>query len=392
MKKPQKFPGLNALRFLAAAFVFLHHVEQHKFWMDMPNLWGNYLIDNIGHQSRIFFFVLSGFLITYLFLKEKSKTGKINWFSFQARRALRLWPVYFLMVGISFLVLPQFIDIRDFNESLSKNLNKELIIYLLLLPNLARMLPPVIGANQFWSVGVQEQFYWIWPLIMQKISRGLVPFLILFIVFKIGGEYLLIYLTKMPFEAGFMTRVEQILWMWQLLLFEQMAVGALGAYLVFHNKDKILNIVFHPATSAITFCVFILLLFQHYHFSGYTVIQGFIALIIILNISLNNRFPVQLNSPILDYLGNISFGMYAYHTAIIASVITVLSNFQLDGVWFNILLYSASFGLTIVISAISYRYFERYFLNLKDNFRSEKIPGRRKGRMSWLSAFRMASK
>ena len=101
MKKRIYFSGLNGLRFLAALFVFLHHVEQHKYWLDIPNLWGVALIDNIGHQARIIFFVLSGFLITFLFLKEKEKTGKINWWKFQTRRALRLWPVYYLMVGLS---------------------------------------------------------------------------------------------------------------------------------------------------------------------------------------------------------------------------------------------------------------------------------------------------
>ena len=87
------FPGLNGLRFFAAILVFFHHVEQHKYWIGLPNLWMDptvptyplivFVIDNIGHQARVIFFVLSGFLVTYMFLAEKEQKGTINWKKFQ---------------------------------------------------------------------------------------------------------------------------------------------------------------------------------------------------------------------------------------------------------------------------------------------------------------------
>ncbi|WP_421870832.1 acyltransferase family protein [Marinoscillum sp.] len=374
MKKSIYFPGLNGLRFFAALFVFFHHVEQHKFLMGLANWWGVPIIDNLGHQARIIFFVLSGFLITYLFLKEKEKTGKINWWKFQTRRALRLWPVYYLMVLVSFFVLPHLIDIPAFNDVLADNFWKEFAVYMVLFPNLARLLPPIMGAYQFWSVGVQEQFYWIWPLVVRFFSKKLIPFLVVFVGIKVIGELVLMNaIDAQMLGSELHLRLSQALKMWQLLLFEQMAVGALGAYVVFHGKQKVLHLIYHPVTIGLASVIFLILLFQEYHFVGYTVLQGNLALILILNISLNDRFPIQLESPFFNYLGNLSFGMYAYHTAAIAIVISLLTtqtNLVASApVLFNLALYGGSFVVTMGISMLSFKYLEGYFLSLKKKFR-----------------------
>ena len=85
---------------------------------------------------------------------------------------------------------------------------------------------------------------------------------------------------------------------------------------------------------------------------------------------------MSLESKFYNYMGNLSFGMYAYHTAIIAILISVLTNYtdwhQTQPVLFNGLLYLGSLGLTIVVSALSYRYLEGYFLTLKKKFRQVK--------------------
>lgn len=371
------FPGLNGLRFLAAAFVFLHHVEQHKFWLGLSNTWGFSLIDNIGHQARVIFFVLSGFLITYLFLVEIEKTGTVNWKKFQIRRALRLWPVYYLVVLISIFVLPSFINIKTFNLSLENNFTKELVIYMLMLPNLARLMPPIMGANQFWSVGVQEQFYFIWPLAVRFFIKSFIPFLLCLIAFKMIVEAGLITSLSL-YEIGSPVQkvLKQILQIWQLLLFEQMAVGALGAYLFFYYKDKASKFIYHPIAHIVSLCIFLVLLFAHLNFVGYTVIQAAIAFVLIINISNNPRFFIKLEGSVLNYLGNLSFGMYAYHTACIAIVISILTKFNLhissNTYVFNIMLYGFSFLLTLLLSALSYRYFEDYFLKLKKKFKPSK--------------------
>src|SRR5688572_14220839 len=106
MEKRVYFKNLNALRFFAATAVIFHHVEQYKFLSGYLNAWGNTAIDALGHKAVSFFFVLSGFLISYLLFEEDKRKGEINVKHFYVRRILRIWPLYFLIVSICLFVLP----------------------------------------------------------------------------------------------------------------------------------------------------------------------------------------------------------------------------------------------------------------------------------------------
>jgi peptidoglycan/LPS O-acetylase OafA/YrhL len=93
------FENLDGLRFLSFLSVFFFHIFQSDKY---PTL--NFLFKN-GKLGVNFFFVLSGFLITYLLIIEKNDI-KINVFKFWIRRALRIWPLYFLCVALGFLISP----------------------------------------------------------------------------------------------------------------------------------------------------------------------------------------------------------------------------------------------------------------------------------------------
>ena len=111
MEKRVYFKNLNALRFFAATAVIFHHVEQYKFWAKIPNVWGSTVLDALGHKAVSFFFVLSGFLITYLLLEENRKTSDISIRDFYVRRILRIWPVYYLVVILCLFVVPNLLDL-----------------------------------------------------------------------------------------------------------------------------------------------------------------------------------------------------------------------------------------------------------------------------------------
>ena len=98
------FNGLNSLRFIAALFVLMHHSETIKRKNGLNNLEWLGLFRN-GGNAVTFFFVLSGFLITYLLLKEQDNTGEIKIKTFYLKRILRIWPLYFLIVLIGFIIM-----------------------------------------------------------------------------------------------------------------------------------------------------------------------------------------------------------------------------------------------------------------------------------------------
>ena len=104
------FKGLNEIRALAAFSVIFHHLELYKFRIGIKSLFDfpqlNYFIANLGKNGVFLFFVLSGFLITYLLLQEKQTTGKISILKFYGRRIVRIWPLYFIILLIGFCFLP----------------------------------------------------------------------------------------------------------------------------------------------------------------------------------------------------------------------------------------------------------------------------------------------
>ena len=165
------FPNLEGLRFFAFFIVFVNHAtgslgynnHSEKFAFVRSHFFWN------GDLGVSFFFVLSGFLITYLLLKEKEVSGKINIKNFYVRRVLRIWPLYFLIVAMCLLVfpmlgskLPQGFPIGVSTDEINK------WFYLTFTGNFDYIYN---GINNFmigilWSVSIEEQFYLLWPLII----------------------------------------------------------------------------------------------------------------------------------------------------------------------------------------------------------------------------------
>ncbi len=111
-----------------------------------------------------FFFVISGFLITHLLLREHSQTGRINLSGFYARRALRILPVYwmFLLVVLALQMLTPWRQLP--------------ITWIANLTFTSNFLPGNWVTGHLWSLAVEEQFYLLWPLTLSLIlkTRGLI--------------------------------------------------------------------------------------------------------------------------------------------------------------------------------------------------------------------------
>lgn len=140
-------PSLNGLRALSILLVLAAHClisSGHKSW----------LIHTYAHVGVLTFFVLSGFLITTLMLKETSRLGTVNIGQFYARRAWRILPVAYTYLTIITLIRHSEFTYRDITLSWTY-----LASYAVCIGNFPW------DIFHLWSLSVEEQFYFIWPLV-----------------------------------------------------------------------------------------------------------------------------------------------------------------------------------------------------------------------------------
>lgn len=373
MKGRIYFPGLHALRFIAASLVIFHHIQQYKFWLDMPNNWGNPIIDAMGHKAVSFFFVLSGFLISYLLIAENKKTGKISIPNFYMRRVLRIWPLYFLIAAVAVWGLPFLMPEQLSRFTIAPYSTFTVIALFVFIPNVLRIVnPTVVGANQLWSVGIEEQFYLIWPLLIKAFVKSVLAFLYIFTALKFFGHILIFAISS----TTDLTWVHQLLRLYELFPVEQMAIGAIGATYLFNDNQEKLSFIRLDAIFVLALIVTGILIFSGSRFIGLTYLEGMIFTIVILNVIHRKSIYQVLENKIFLHLGNISYGIYMYHSLMIFLVISFLQNFFLEyNTLFNIWIHVFSVGLTLVVSHFSYEYFEKPFLRMKHWLSFERMPG-----------------
>ena len=359
------FPNLNGLRFLAAMLVVVHHTEQIAALLRYPNVWGNPAVEVIGKLGVILFFVLSGFLITYLLLAEEQETGAISARSFYIRRLLRIWPLYFFLVVLCLWVLPRFevLAIQGLSESHGVAFRMKALLFLLILPNVAGTLyPPVLYLSHSWSIGTEEQFYIVWPVLMRWFRRHRLQ---LFGAVFLG--YLLVNYALLAWARSSGSPWAVLSYgFWGLFNINCMAIGATAAHLAFVDSRRILGLLRHRATELVASATAVALMangvrFPHLHYELYALLFA----VIILNAATNPRTLWRLENPVLDYLGKISYGLYMYHPLAIVIVIRLA---QLCGFESRIVSLGGAVLLTTTMAAASYELFERRFLKLKSRF------------------------
>lgn len=355
--------------------VVFSHVELMKSYHGFPNVYDTSpAVYESGRLGVTLFFVLSGFLISYLLLTEKkiSQTVSIN--KFYSRRILRIWPLYYLLVIITFLLVPAvaFFTVPKYGELMPQNFWYTLSLYVFLLPQVAlSIFPPVPFAEPLWSIGVEEQFYLIWPILMKYVKR----FLLLTILIIAGA----LFLKQAAFLIAAGSRAKPSLKYWNYLInylyftrIECMAIGGIGAWLVFARRERILRTIYHPASQLVIYGVTAYLLITETFKPIYNYLVCAVCFcLIILNIATNKRSLIKLENRGFVFLGNISFSIYMFHELVIKTVMQALVRWRgasFDGLTSNVLLYTISIGSTLIVSTVVYYCFERGFLRLKSRF------------------------
>lgn len=317
----------------------------------------------MSRHAVVLFFVLSGYLITYLLITEKEKFGTIAIRKFYIRRMLRIWPLFYAAILLAFLIIP----LNTFRHDVPYNL-KTIAWYALFIPNFALMagyqLPTIAP---LWSIGVEEQFYALWPVFLKRINNILL-FLLIFLGVYVAVKWWLLLSGNVwsPFSINF-----------NFFSYDTLAIGGIAAWL-YAKGHPVLKVIYHPLTQIVSWLFFGVSLVAGPFDIHYIINKEIYSLdfaIIILNVSTNPSTLISLRGKLFDFLGRISYGMYVLHPFIIVGTAALLKGviprlhgkpLQLAVIGFFVV------PLTIGAAWLSYRYFESVFLRRKEKY--SKVP------------------
>ncbi len=359
------FPDLDASRFLAFAAVFLFHaVKSNNSGYDDAyyQLIRSHL--DVGHLGVDFFFTLSSFLISYLLLFELTQEKKIQTGRYLMRRILRIWPLYFFILLMGFMVVPKLYIIMFPNDSLSL---PDLAPFVLFYSNFYMMehgASFIFILSILWTISIEEQFYLLWPFVCKVGIRAFPWLAIMLIVISVAASFYLnesqAYYHSLSYGTNF-------------------GFGALGAYLVIKGHSIIRSIENLTKSSILFFYMtfFVLVLSYPYwneiNFLGKfekIIFAGFFALIILEQSFSKNSFLKLRNYRWISHAGKRSYGLYVYQALAIILISSLLGSLMTESKLSIYLIKPLlSFGLCYVFAFLSYRYLEKPFLKLKSRFR-----------------------
>lgn len=345
--------------------VMIPHNEQLKQLAGLSH--HRQLFGPIASEAVHVFFSISGLLITYLFLQEHRLSGALSIRRFYARRALRILPLYALITLLAFFLVPLIgkLDlgvpsalVAKFDARLGSQGAAALGMYALMIPNAAYLwLPLVICGAHLWSIGVEEQFYALWPWLV-KVSRR-------FLAVSLVTLFILNFSVLNSFVPG-VDPSPRVLSFLKLFSLDHFLAGA-GAALVLFHRPFSYSFLNRPWVAPLSLaCMFGLMakgapspLWSPLWSVGYAVLLFSI-------IKGRNSF-VLLEHPVLMWLGKTSYGIYMWHPIAILVSLIILSPITTAG---EVAQGGLAIFLTLAIAGLSYQWIERPFLRRKRRFAS----------------------
>ncbi len=170
-----RLPALDGARGLAILAVMLFHFSPAGAKLSGAEVtWLDDSVDaavGFGWAGVDLFFVLSGFLITGLLLNAKGAAGYFR--HFYARRSLRIWPAYYVLLVLMMAVVPL---VEPTGKAAARDLAERIIWYATFTINIYDAVNIDLSqdfflAGHLWSIAVEEQFYLVWPVVILLLSR-----------------------------------------------------------------------------------------------------------------------------------------------------------------------------------------------------------------------------
>jgi peptidoglycan/LPS O-acetylase OafA/YrhL len=309
--------------------------------------------------------MLSGFLITYLMVKEYDTTGAFSIKNFYIRRILRIWPVYYVVLLIGFsasFFFPHLLGLPDQPIEVWWK-------YVFFMSNFDVMsayenghvlkeLNPLLSIT--WSVAIEEQFYLVWPLLFwafRKYFKWLLPVMALFF-----------------FSMNFFIREEWYYCFHSFLGFYFICMGASVGYYVYHYGHIIAKYLTRGLSIVVYAALFTYLFFYPdiVAYIGTTVPLEFIITMFYVYLLFEQTISTE---PLINwgrvapfrFMGKYTYGVYLYHHLVILVLglfVTLKFGSFFDPYIEGVTILMLSLG----VSMLSYHFMEKYFLGLKEKF------------------------
>ncbi|KAB7730167.1 acyltransferase family protein [Rudanella paleaurantiibacter] len=356
-------PQLDALRTFAVALVIIYH------WF--PTGTGINWLPN-GTIGVMVFFVISGFLITRILLTNRASiqagtsTLGNTYRNFFIRRALRIFPLYYLVITAVWLLIPEASDIDE------RPLYYYLYGYNILLHqtgNWADLLSP------FWTLGVEEQLYLVWPWVVLLLpSRRLVGVIAGMVA---AGILFRAYGYSQGDLDGVLTPAN----------LDSFGLGALWAWVTMQATDQIARFrsVLNGAAGVALVLMGVLLFLPDDHIAV-VLFERFIISVLALYLVVGASFGFKggvgsvLDNGALQYIGRISYGLYVFHMIvpgyIVPFVLRVMNRLLRGhvpdlGYWGH---RAFSLAVLIAVASVSWYAFEKPINSLKQYFSYKNTP------------------
>ena len=355
-------PELDVLRFFAFFFIFIHHSMPHDpaAYTAMgvsPALAA--ILSAIGAAGAFgvpLFFLLSAYLVTELLIRERALRGRVDLKAFYLRRSLRIFPLYFFFLvfawALQWLIPGQHIGWRA------------ALAFTFLVGNWWVVFVGFPSSVIFplWFVSLQEQFYLVWPGLMRKLSaRGLI----------LAPVAMLVVATLTRWYLGTQHTWESRVWANTFVQLDGIAFGILFAVLLAGSYFVIKG---DPLTTT--------RLLLGYPVAAIGAAALFLATLrptVTYSAADRAAWPPPTRIfrswllPALAYLGQISFGLYVFHIIGLMTSDYAVQH-QASSLGRYLFRNSVAFAVTIILAALSYRWLESPFLNLKKRF--SQVPSR----------------
>lgn len=367
------FEHLDALRFVAFVFIFLGHAldtDSRAVQASSAYQWVRHYVYIFGTTGFSFAFVLSSYVNTWVILEERERAGSFSPWRYYVRRALRIWPLYFLVLFIGFVALPALMSmLGEPYEEVGSPWHFLLFVGNFYLIEHGWTHSPIISV--LWSVSVEEQFYIFWPFLL-IVFRGREKWMM-------AGLLAVFALTTVRY---FHTDVH--LWFHTLFLLSDICIGAVFAFMSFHRNwgfERLRNLG-RPAIAGIYVVFWACLIFYNDFFQNemlaspmFLIFEKLLFALLLGYIIFEQNFSPHSFIKFgkfrwLTWMGIISYGLFCFHEIGLLTAGRILRHFDLndDVTAFLLLKPLIAFVLIVPVAHLSWNWFEKPFLQCKRHF------------------------